>query len=154
MVSEKGRQLLANAWDKICTRINKPEWITDPAYNTFEARRDKQFKIFEYVESLLKNMNKHEATAWANEYDIPCGPVMSMKELAYCPSLRKLKTIVEVEHPDRGDKYLTISAPIKFSDMEVDVTRAPLLGEHTDEILKELGYSDENIKSMRANKAL
>lgn len=140
--------LQANAWDKICTRIGKPEWVNDPEYNTFEARRDKQFKIFEYIESLLKDKNKHEATAWANEYDIPCGPVMSMKELAYDPSLRKLKTIVEVDHPDRGGKYLTISAPMHFSDMEVDVTRAPLLGEHTAEVLKELGYSDKEVQEI------
>lgn len=146
--------LQANAWDKICTRINKPEWTNDPEYSTFEARRDKQFKIFAYIESLLVNMDKHEATKWAAEYDIPCGPVMSMKELAYDPSLRKLKTIVEVEHKDRGGKYLTISSPIKFSSFEPDVKAAPLLGEHTDEVLKELGYSDADIKRIRDAKAL
>jgi len=146
--------LQANAWHKICERIGKMEWIDDPEYNTFEARRDKQFKIFEYVESLLVDMDKHQATVWAAEFDIPCGPVNSMKELAYDPSLRKLKTIVEVDHPDRGGKYLTIGSPIKFSDADIEVTRSPLLGEHTDEILKELGYSDADINRIREAKAL
>jgi formyl-CoA transferase len=146
--------LQANAWAKICERIKKPEWINDPAYNTFEARRDKQFKIFEYVESLLTTMDKHEASAWAAEYDIPCGPVNSMKELAYDPSLRKVKTVVEVDHPDRGAKYLTVGSPCKFSGMNIEVTRSPLLGEHTDDVLKELGYGDADIKRSRGAKAV
>jgi formyl-CoA transferase len=88
-----------------------------------------------------------------NEYDIPCGPILSMKELAEEPSLRKTGTVVEVDHPKRG-KYLTVGNPIKLSDSPSDVKRSPLLGEHTDEVLAELGYNSGQIAEMRSEKAI
>ena len=83
---------------------------------------------------------KFEAMEILNKYDIPCGPILSMKEIAEEPSLRKTGTIVEVDHPVRG-KYLTVGNPIKLSDSPTEVTRSPLLGEHTDEVMAELGYT-------------
>jgi formyl-CoA transferase len=77
-----------------------------------------------------------------------------MKELAEEPSLRESGTVVEVDHPERG-KYLTVGNPIKMSDSPSDVGRSPLLGEHTDEILKNVvGFSDEEIAAARADKAV
>lgn len=140
----------ASAWGKICDMVNKPEWKDDPAYNTFEARRDKFFSIIKHIETISVGYDKHAFTAFAAEYDIPCGPINSMKELAYDPSLRKVGTVVEVDHPVRG-KYLTIGSPIKFSESPNLVTRAPMLGEHSEEVLKELGYSDAEIAHMVAN---
>ena len=69
------------------------------------------------------------------------------------PSLRASGTIVEVDHKARG-KYLTVGSPIKFSDMKVVVTGSPLLGEHTDEVLAELGYSTAQIAAAHESKAV
>ncbi len=81
--------------------------------------------------------------------NIPAGPILSMKELAEDPSLRKSGTVVEVDHPQRG-KYLSVGCPIKFSEFDVQVTRAPLLGEHNEEVLREvLSYSPEQIAALR-----
>jgi formyl-CoA transferase len=88
-----------------------------------------------------------------NKYDIPCGPILSMKELAEEQSLRKTGTVVEVDHPKRG-KYLTVGNPIKLSDSPSEVRRSPLLGEHTDEVLAELGFKKDQIAAMRAEKAI
>jgi formyl-CoA transferase len=88
-----------------------------------------------------------------NKYDIPCGPILSMKEIAYEPSLRATGTIVEVDHPERG-KYLTVGNPIKLSASPTEVTRSPLLGEHTDEVLAQLGYTAEEIAAMRTEKVV
>lgn len=85
---------------------------------------------------------KFEAMEILNQYDIPCGPILSMKELAEDQSLRDTGTIVEVDHPTRG-KYLTVGNPVKLSDSITEVTRSPLLGEHTDEILREVLALDE-----------
>ena len=64
-------------------------------------------------------------------------------------SLRKTGTIVEVDHPVRG-KYLTVGNPIKLSDSPTDVMRSPLLGEHTDEVMAELGYYADQIATLRS----
>jgi formyl-CoA transferase len=76
-----------------------------------------------------------------------------MEELAAEPSLRASGTIVEVDHPTRG-KYLSVGNPIKMSDSPTEVTRSPLLGEHTDEVLAELGLSADDIAALRAEKVI
>lgn len=142
-----------HAWAPICKAIGKPEWETDPAYMTAEARQDKIFDIFATIEDWLKDKTKFEAVDILRKFDIPCSPVLSMKEIANDPSLRKSGTVVEVEHKARG-KYLTVGSPIKFSEMSVEVTGSPLLGEHTDEILKDIGYTPEKIAELHAAKAV
>jgi formyl-CoA transferase len=76
-----------------------------------------------------------------------------MEELAAEPSLRETGTVVEVDHPTRG-KYLTVGNPIKLSDSPTEVKRSPLLGEHTDEVMKELGYTREQIEALRAERVI
>jgi formyl-CoA transferase len=89
-----------------------------------------------------------------NKYDIPCGPILSMKEIAEDESLRATGTVVEVDHPKRG-KYLTVGNPIKMSDSPADVRRSPLLGEHTDEILRKvLGYSEKEVGEIKLSGAI
>jgi formyl-CoA transferase len=91
---------------------------------------------------------KFEAMDILNEYDIPCGPILSMKEIAEDQSLRKTGTVVEVDHPERG-KYLSVGNPIKLSDSPTEVARSPLLGEHTEDILRNvLGFSDEQVSDV------
>ena len=88
-----------------------------------------------------------------NPLNVPCGPIISMKELSEEPSLRATGTIVEVEHPERG-KYLTVGNPIKLSDSPSEVIRSPLLGEHTVDVLHEIGLSSKEINTAKAEKAV
>jgi formyl-CoA transferase len=142
-----------HAWEPITKALGKPEWATDPAYMTAEARQDKIFDIFAVIEDWLKDKTKYEAVDILRKFDIPCAPVLSMKELAASPDLRKSGSIVEVDHKVRG-KYLTIGSPIKFSDLEVEVKPSPVLGEHTDEVLADLGYSADDIAKLHTAKAV
>jgi formyl-CoA transferase len=135
-------------WGPTCHAIGKPEWINDPAYATAKARQSHIFEIFAEIEKWLADKTKYEAIDKLRPYDVPCGPVLSMKEIAYDPALRASATIVEVPHKQRGS-YLTVGSPIKFSEFTPAITGSPLLGEHTDEVLTSLGYSSDQIAKMR-----
>jgi formyl-CoA transferase len=144
----------APVWEPICKIIGKEEWITHPDYAKPEARLPRLKQIFATIEEWTKTKTKFEAMDILNKYDIPCGPILSMKELLEEPSLRKTGTVVEVDHPTRG-KYFTVGNPIKLSDSPSEVKRSPLLGEHTEEILRQvLGYDDKKVQEFKESGAL
>ena len=96
---------------------------------------------------------KFEAMEMLNKHDIPCGPILSMKELAAEPSLRATGTVVEVDHPSAASTS-RVGNPIKLSDSPTEVKRSPLLGEHTEEVLEELGFGAAEIAALRAEKVI
>ena len=140
-------------WPSVCKVIGEEEWIEDEAYKTAAARLLHLKPIFRRIEQWTMTKTKFEAMEILNKYDIPCGPILSMKEIAREPALRETGTIVEVDHPERG-KYLTVGNPIKMSDSPTDVKRSPLLGEHTDEVLGQLGYSAADIAQLRTDRVI
>ena len=138
----------AAVWKRICDVIDKPEWKEDPNYATPDARLPRLNEIFDLIEQWTMTKTKFEVMDICNPLDIPVGPILSMKELSEEPSLRETGTVVEVDHPERG-RYLSVGCPIKLSESPADVVRSPLLGEHSDEVLAELGFSETEIGSMR-----
>jgi formyl-CoA transferase len=144
----------APVWGAICDLIGKPEWKTDADYATPPARLPRLKHIFNAIEQWTMTKSKFEVMEICNKHDIPVGPILSMKEIAEEQSLRDTGTVVEVDHPGRG-KYLTVGNPIKLSDSPADVRRSPLLGEHTEEILRKvLGYSDKEIAEIKVSGAI
>src|SRR6476469_9510219 len=144
----------APVWEPICDVIGKPEWKTDPNYAKPPARLPRLKSIFNTIEEWTMTKTKFEAMDILNKYDIPCGPILSMKEIAEEQSLRDTGTVVEVDHPTRG-KYLSVGNPIKMSDSISEVKRSPLLGEHTDEILRDvLRLEEGRIAEIKASGAL
>ena len=139
----------AAVWEKVCDVIGKPEWKEDENYATPNARLPRLNEIFSTIEQWTMTKTKFEVMDICNPLDIPVGPILSLKEIAEDEGLRQTGTIVEVDHPVRG-KYLTVGNPIKLSDSPAVVKRSPLLGEHTDEILKEFcNYNDDEIKAVK-----
>jgi formyl-CoA transferase len=142
------------AFPALAKTIGHEDWLEDPDWSTAEARLPRLAQVFAEIEKWTQKRDKMEVMATLNPLNIPCGPILSMKELAEEPSLRATGTVVEVDHPERG-KYLTVGNPIKLSDSPADVQRAPLLGEHTDEVLRDvLGISDTEIEAARAEGAI
>jgi formyl-CoA transferase len=140
----------APVWEAICDVIGEPGWKTHPDYAKPAARLPRLNEIFARIERWTMTKTKFEAMEILNKYDIPCGPILSMKELSEDRSLFATGTMVEVEHPTRG-KYLSVGNPIKLSDSHSEVKRSPLLGEHTDEVLRDvLGYSAQEIAAIKA----
>jgi len=144
----------AAVWKNICDAIGKEEWKEDPGFATPDARLPRLNEVFDVIEAWTMTKTKFEVLEICDPLNIPVGPILSMKELAEEPSLRETGTIVEVDHPERG-KYLTVGNPVKLSDSSSDVVRSPLLGEHTDEILREVvGLSDNDIAAARDEGAI
>jgi len=143
----------AAVWKNICDVIGKPEWKEDPEWATPEARLPKLNEMFETIEAWTMTKTKFEVMEICNPLNIPVGPILSMKEIAEEQSLRDTGTVVEVDHPERGP-YLTVGNPIKLSDCPADVVRSPLLGEHTEQILAEIGMSAEEIEAAKTGGAV
>lgn len=143
----------ASAWPAICRVIGEEGWIDEEAYATPAMRLLHLKPIFDRIERWTMTLTKFEAMEILNRHDIPCGPVLSMKEIAEDPALRESGTIVEVAHPVRGS-YLSVGNPIKLSASPTTVTRAPLLGEHTEQVLALLGYGADDIVALREAQAI
>jgi len=141
----------APVWEKVCDVVGVPEWKTDPNYATPAARLPRLNEVFARCEQWTMTKTKFEVMEILNKDDIPCGPILSMKELAEDQSLRATGTVVEVDHPVRG-KYLSVGNPIKLSASPTVVERSPLLGEHTDEILTSvLGFNTDEVAAIKAS---
>ena len=134
-------------WVHYMELCGRPELVDDPEWSTPAARLPKLDKCFKIIEEWTLTKTKREAMDILNARDIPCGPILSMKEIANEPALRNTGTVVEVDHPTRG-KYLTVGMPVKLSDSEAKVQSSPLLGQHTEEILLNvLGLSKEEVNA-------
>ena len=140
----------AAAFEGLARTIGHEDWLDDPEWNTPKGRLSKLEKMFEEIEKWTMTKSKFEVMEILNPLNVPCGPVLSMKELAEEESLRASGTVVEIDHPTRG-KYVSVGNPIKLSDSTTAVERSPLLGEHTDQILREvLGRDSADLEAARA----
>jgi formyl-CoA transferase len=137
-------------WKPISELIGRPELAEDPEWATPEARLPKLGKMFQLIEEWTRTLPKMLVLEALNAHHIPCGPVLSTKEIIEDASLAANEIVVTVEHPERGS-YVTVGNPLKLSDSPVKVERSPLLGEHNEEIyLQELGISHEELPLLRA----
>jgi formyl-CoA transferase len=136
-------------WKPITELIGRPELADDPEWSTPQARLSKLDKTFALIEEWTEKHTKWEVMEKLNARGIPCGPILSTRELIEDATLAELGSVVEVDHPERG-VFKTVGCPIKLSDSRVEVTPSPLLGEHTEQVLGELGYDGQRLGELRA----
>jgi formyl-CoA transferase len=140
-------------WAPITSLIGAPELADDPEWATPEARLPKLDKVFELIEAWTLGLTKWEVMDKLNACGVPCGPILSTRELIEDETLASLGSVVSVSHPERGS-FKTVGCPVRLSDSPVTVSSSPLLGEHTDEVLRGLGYQPGEIASLRETGAI
>lgn len=107
--------------------------------------------MFQLIEEWTSTLPKWEVLEKLNARNIPCGPILSTKEIIEDASLAANEMVVEVPHPQRGS-FTTVGNPLKLSDSPVDVVTSPLLGEHNEEVYAgELGLGDEELRLLKTN---
>src|SRR5260221_545574 len=136
-------------WEDLAKRIGPevglPELASDPRVASIGERRKNQQLVWTLLNKFAEKYSKRELMAILNPLDVPCGPIMSTEDLATDEHVRGRDMWVELDHPQRGTWY-NVGMPIKLSDSPAVIKRSPLLGEHTDEVLKEvLGYDESKI---------
>lgn len=130
-------------WDRLANRIGGEALASNPLFKTIDERRKNQNAMWALLGDFAANYTRQEFIAILNELDVPCGYVMSTEDLANDEHVKLHEMWVELDHPQRG-KWFNVGMPIKLSDSPPDIKRSPLLGEHTEEILKEVLQFDDN----------
>ncbi|MEU0950735.1 formyl-CoA transferase, partial [Streptomyces canus] len=126
-------------WQPLSELIGRPELAADPEWATPEARLPKLAKMFQLIEEWTATLPKWQVLEHLNARNIPCGPILSPKEIIEDASLADNDMIVEVGHPRRGT-FTTVGNPLKLSDSPTTITTPPLLGQHNEDIyIGELG---------------
>jgi formyl-CoA transferase len=137
-------------WEALANRIGGEALVKDPRFAKIADRRKNQNEMWKIITEFAKDYTKREFMAILNPLDVPSGPVMGTEDLAHDEHVRGRGMWVELDHPQRG-KWWNVGMPIKLSDSPARIERSPLLGEHTDEVLKEvLGYDEAKINSLRS----
>ena len=136
-------------WAKVAELIGRPELVDDEDWNTPEARLNKLDKMFALIEEWTEQHSKWEVMDKLNELNVPCGPILSTKDLINDETLLANQAVVEVAHPKRGT-FKTVGCPLKLSDSPVDIKTSPLLGEHTAEVYGEFGVDPSELDDLRA----
>ena len=138
-----------HVWKPLAKRIGGEALVKDTRFDNINVRRKNQAEMWKMLEEFASNYTKRELMEVLNEIDVPCGPIMSTMDLANDEHVKLREMYVEVDHPERG-KWYNLGCPIKLSDSPVEVTRSPLLGEHTEEILAQvLDYDDARIGQLK-----
>jgi len=143
-----------NAWERpmwiaMLGAMGRPELSDDPRFATSEARWEHRDALNAIVEEWTGQRSKHEVMRLLGEAGVPCGAVQDTGEVLADPHLKERQMIVDVEYPGRGT-YKTVGCPVKLSASPAAVTRPPLLGEHTADLLRELcGVDPEEANKLR-----
>uniref|UniRef100_UPI0034A0E473 CoA transferase n=1 Tax=Bifidobacterium pseudocatenulatum TaxID=28026 RepID=UPI0034A0E473 len=136
-------------FENFCHAMGFEDWLTDPRFNTANARDEHKTEVYQRVEAYTMQFDKYTLTKELGAKGVPVGPVLDWYELENDPDLNGDGTIVTIDQQDARGDFKTIGMPFTMSNFVPDYQRAPKLGEHNREILHALGYDDDQIASLR-----
>ena len=137
-----------NIWKRMCEAVGKPEWLTDERFSTRAARAENGSAINGVLSSWFAEREMKEVVEYLSEHSIPCAPVNNVEQAANESHLHEREILMEVPDPIAG-KIHVAGKMIKFSRTEMVVGSTPTVGQHTDEILKDIAeYSEDEIKEL------
>ncbi|HEU4647034.1 MAG TPA: formyl-CoA transferase [Burkholderiales bacterium] len=137
-------------WEDLAKLIGGEALASDARFAKIADRRKNQNAMWQRITDFAKDHTKREFMALLNPIDVPCGPIMSTEDLANDEHVRGRDMWVELDHPQRG-KWYNVGMPIKLSASPAVIKRSPTLGEHTDEVLKQvLSYDEARINSLKS----
>jgi formyl-CoA transferase len=136
-------------WPAVVKTMGQPELGEDPRFKTLDSRWENREALNKIITDWTMQRTKHEVTKLMADAGVPCGATLDTGEVLADPHLREREMIVDIDYPTRGT-YQTVGSPIKLSDSPVDITRPPMLGEHTVSLLQDLcGISAEDAQALR-----
>jgi formyl-CoA transferase len=137
-------------WKPFVNALGQPSLLDDPRFASAEARWENKAALEKIVTDWTMARSKHEVMKVLGDAGVPCGACLDTGEVLADPHLREREMVLDIDYPTRG-VYQTVGSPIKLSDSPVTVTRPPLLGEHSVDVLEELcGVSAEDAKALKA----
>ena len=137
-----------NIWKRMCEAVGKPEWLTDERFSTRAARAENGSAINGVLSSWFAEREMKEVVEYLSEHSIPCAPVNNVEQAANESHLHEREILMEVPDPIAG-KIHVAGKMIKFSRTEMVVGSTPTIGQHTEEILRDIAeYSEDEIKEL------
>jgi formyl-CoA transferase len=140
--------------ENLLIAIGHPELVDDPRVANAMARRENNDWLHELVGDWCRERTKHEAMAQLQACGVPSGAVFDSGDVFNDEHLRQRKMVQVVEHPTRGAVEI-LGNPVRVNHDGTDLVPAPLLGQHTEEVLgAELGLAAEEVASLRAARVI
>jgi crotonobetainyl-CoA:carnitine CoA-transferase CaiB-like acyl-CoA transferase len=141
-------------WQRLCAAIGRPELLEDPRFSRADDRAANRAALADELNRALQTRTSQEWVGLLNAAGVPCGPIYTMDEVFADPQVQHLQATAQVEHPRLGSLRI-LNQPIKLSRTPAALVSAtPERGEHTDEVLGEIGLTAEQIALLRASKVV